>query len=56
MNRARRIGPFAIGWLKGKLGSYAGGLYVVGATLAVSVAVTLLLSRPRGRQRATPSA
>jgi ACS family tartrate transporter-like MFS transporter len=39
------VGPFVIGWLKSKGGSYAGGLYVVGATLAVSAVVTLLLSR-----------
>jgi ACS family tartrate transporter-like MFS transporter len=40
-------GPFVIGWLKGKTGSYAGGLYLVAATLAVSAVVTLLLSRQR---------
>jgi MFS transporter, ACS family, tartrate transporter len=40
-------GPFVIGWLKGKTGSYAGGLYLVAATLAVSAIVTLLLSRQR---------
>jgi ACS family tartrate transporter-like MFS transporter len=39
------VGPFAIGWLKNVTGSYSAGLYVVGATLAVSAAVTLLLSR-----------
>jgi ACS family tartrate transporter-like MFS transporter len=39
------IGPYMIGWIKGKTGSYAGGLYAVGATLAVSAAFTLLLSR-----------
>jgi MFS transporter, ACS family, tartrate transporter len=44
------VGPFAIGWLKRETGSYAGGLYVVGATLAVSAAVTLLLSRQARRQ------
>ncbi|HEY1947942.1 MAG TPA: MFS transporter [Bryobacteraceae bacterium] len=44
-------GPFVIGWLKGKTGSYAGGLYLVAATLAVSAVVTLLLSR----QRQTPN-
>ena len=44
------IGPFAIGWLKGKWGSYTGGLYVVGATLAVSAALTLLLSRKTNKQ------
>jgi ACS family tartrate transporter-like MFS transporter len=40
-------GPYVIGWLKGKTGSYAGGLYLVAATLAVSAVVTLLLSRQR---------
>jgi ACS family tartrate transporter-like MFS transporter len=40
-------GPYVIGWLKGKTGSYAGGLYLVAATLAVSAIVTLLLSRQR---------
>jgi ACS family tartrate transporter-like MFS transporter len=39
------IGPYAIGWIKGKTGSYMGGLYVVGATLALSAGLTLLLSR-----------
>jgi ACS family tartrate transporter-like MFS transporter len=34
-----------IGWIKGKTGSYTGGLYVVGATLALSAVLTLLLSR-----------
>lgn len=38
------VGPFAIGWLKNETGSYAAGLYAVGATLAVSAIVTLLLS------------
>ncbi|WP_263354916.1 MFS transporter [Acidicapsa acidisoli] len=37
-------GPFLIGWLKDKSGSYAGGLYAVGAMLAVSAAVMLALS------------
>jgi len=39
------IGPYMIGWIKGKTGSYTGGLYVVGATLALSAVLTLLLSR-----------
>jgi MFS transporter, ACS family, tartrate transporter len=39
------VGPFAIGWLKNVTGSYSAGLYVVGATLAVSAVVTLMLSR-----------
>jgi ACS family tartrate transporter-like MFS transporter len=39
------IGPYTIGWIKGKTGSYTGGLYGVGATLALSALMTLLLSR-----------
>jgi ACS family tartrate transporter-like MFS transporter len=39
------IGPYMIGWIKGKTGSYTGGLYGVGATLALSALLTLLLSR-----------
>ncbi len=39
------IGPYMIGWIKGKTGSYTGGLYVVGATLALSAVLTLLLNR-----------
>ena len=39
------VGPFAIGWLKNVTGSYSAGLYMVGATLAVSAVVTLMLSR-----------
>ena len=41
------IGPYAIGWIKGRTGSYAGGLYVVGATLGISAVFTYLLSRHR---------
>ncbi|WP_206957084.1 MFS transporter [Trinickia acidisoli] len=43
------VGPFVIGWLKHRTGSYAAGLYFVGATLAVSAIVTLLLSAKSGR-------
>lgn len=39
------VGPAVIGWLKNSTGSYAAGLYVVAATLAVSSIVTLVLSR-----------
>ncbi|WOD15168.1 MFS transporter [Paraburkholderia kirstenboschensis] len=39
------VGPFAIGWLKNVTGGYSAGLYVVGATLALSAVVTLMLSR-----------
>jgi len=48
------VGPAVIGWLKGRTGSYAAGLYVVGATLALSAVVTLLLSRSARRQPAVP--
>jgi MFS transporter, ACS family, tartrate transporter len=43
------VGPVAIGWLKNETGGYAAGLYVVGATLALSAVVTLLLSRKAGQ-------
>ncbi|MGH8447191.1 MAG: MFS transporter, partial [Solimonas sp.] len=46
------LGPFAIGWLKRETGSYSGGLYVVGATLAISAIVTLLIARQAGRTAA----
>lgn len=39
------IGPYMIGWIKGKTGSFTGGLYVVGATLGLSAVLTLLLNR-----------
>jgi len=39
------IGPLLVGWLKDKLGSYAGGLYVVGGMMALSAAAVVLLSR-----------
>jgi MFS transporter, ACS family, tartrate transporter len=45
------VGPFAIGWLKNSTGSYAAGLYVVGATLAMSAVMTLILSRKAKQER-----
>ena len=45
------IGPYMIGWIKGKTGSYTGGLYGVGATLALSAGLTLLLSRKNPESR-----
>jgi MFS transporter, ACS family, tartrate transporter len=45
------VGPFAIGWLKNVTGGYAAGLYVVGATLAMSAVITLLLSRKAKQER-----
>lgn len=49
------VGPFVIGWLKHRTGSYAAGLYFVGATLAVSAVVTLLLSSRAGRLELAPA-
>jgi ACS family tartrate transporter-like MFS transporter len=49
------VGPFAIGWLKNVTGGYSAGLYVVGATLAVSAVVTVMLSR-QSKQPAAPVA
>ncbi|MEZ2353007.1 MFS transporter [Caballeronia sp. RCC_10] len=45
------VGPFAIGWLKNVTGGYAAGLYVVGATLAMSAVITLMLSRKAKGER-----
>ncbi|MEX3958569.1 MFS transporter [Trinickia sp. EG282A] len=50
------VGPFVIGALKVATGGYAAGLYVVGATLAVSAIVTLFLSRKAGQRAAIPVA
>ncbi len=41
------VGPYAIGWMKSRWGSYTGGLYVVAATLLLSAILTLLLNRKR---------
>ena len=41
------VGPYMIGWIKGRSGSYSGGLYVISGMLAVSALVTLLLNRQR---------
>jgi MFS transporter, ACS family, tartrate transporter len=48
------IGPVAIGWLKQKTGSYAGGLYVVAATLAISAVATLMLKVHASPRSAPP--
>jgi MFS transporter, ACS family, tartrate transporter len=50
------IGPYAIGWMKDEWGSYAGGMYVVAATLAASAVITLVLSHQLSRRRAVPPA
>jgi ACS family tartrate transporter-like MFS transporter len=39
------VGPTMIGWIKQQTGSFAGGLYFVGALLVVSAVVTLVLAR-----------
>lgn len=53
------IGPFLIGWLKDKWGSYTGGLFAVGALLALSAAAMLVLhvasAGRQGEQGATGS-
>ena len=38
------VGPWLIGWIKGRWGTYAGGLDVVGAMMALSALVMLALS------------
>ena len=43
-------GPVIIGWFKNRTSSYAGGLYFVAATLALSAVVMLLLSRHSRRR------
>ena len=47
------IGPFLIGWLKDKRGSYADGLYAVAAMLALSAVVMLALSYQSARRCAS---
>ncbi len=39
------VGPFVIGWLKDRTGTFSAGLYMVGAMLGISAVVTVLLSR-----------
>ncbi len=39
------IGPVVVGWLKDKLDSYAGGLYIVAGMMALSAVVVVLLGR-----------
>ena len=46
------LGPYLLGWLKGRTGTYTGGLYAVAATLAFSALLTWLLSR---QQTAKPT-
>jgi ACS family tartrate transporter-like MFS transporter len=49
------VGPLLVGWLKDKWGSYAGGLYLVGAMLALSAVVIVALGRQTERSLATKS-
>jgi Sugar phosphate permease len=48
------IGPLIVGWLKDKFGSYAGGLYVAGAMMALSAVVVVLLSLKPVRREPEP--
>ena len=50
------IGPVAVGWLKDKLGSYAGGLYIVGGMMALSAVVVVLLGRQSVPRTPVPEA
>jgi len=49
-------GPAMIGWIKDQTGSFAGGLYFVGALLVLSAVVTLLLARSANRRPAPAAA
>ena len=48
------LGPWVIGWMKGKWGSYAGGLDAVGAMMALSAVVMVALSWWTGHRGAEP--
>jgi len=50
------VGPAMIGWIKDQTGSFAGGLYFVGALLLLSAVITLLLARSINRQPAPAAA
>jgi ACS family tartrate transporter-like MFS transporter len=50
------VGPAMIGWIKDQTGSFAGGLYFVGALLLLSAIMTLLLARSIDRQPAPAGA
>lgn len=45
------VGPILIGWIKGRWGSYAGGLDAVGAMLALSAVLMLAMSRQTQHRR-----
>jgi ACS family tartrate transporter-like MFS transporter len=46
------VGPWLIGWLKDRWGSYAAGLYVVGGMCALSAVVVVMLRRQIERRGA----
>ena len=49
-------GPAMIGWIKDRTGSFEGGLFFVAALLALSAALTLMLSRSLRRAAAVSTA
>ena len=50
------VGPWMIGWIKGRTGSYEGGLYFVGGLMAFSAVLTLILARSQSKPRAAAAA
>ena len=50
------VAPLVVGWLKDRWGSYAGGLYVVGAMCALSAVVILALGSLGVRRTPAPEA
>ena len=50
------IGPFLIGWLKDRWGSYSGGLYAVAMIQGMSCVVMLLLARQISPKHTPPAA
>ena len=50
------VGPYLIGWLKERWGSYTVGLDVVGALCAMSAIVVVALARHTGRNSPAPEA
>jgi len=55
-NLAGFVGPAMIGWIKDQTGSFEGGLFFVAALLALSAALTLVLSRSLQRAAAVSTA
>jgi ACS family tartrate transporter-like MFS transporter len=50
------VGPAMIGWIKDRTGSFDGGLYFVAGLLAISAALTLVLSRSLQRSPSVSTA